>query len=254
MMNTNLSESTVTPNARTSARPIGSYQLNNSLLFQFILSDFITAFLDIQSVDALCHRKLLPVEEKTYNEHNQELINKIGQILERLIGTKNDYIRRYSSSINEGVLTRFKMHCTVLSHQSDGEVKELLAMQHYAEKTWQQCMLAVDALEGASSKCAQLFSHLEKASNSLHRLGKLIARLIPQFRDDENVIFFVLRHKDLFDKAFGKRFITKLLCRMYPKGLPEAEQFLTKKYMDRSFDNIMPMITRLFVELEASNS
>lgn len=243
----------MTSHAKTSTRPIGNHYLNNSLLFQFILSDFIVAFLDIQCLDTLCHRKLLPVAEDMYNQHNQELIKKIEKILERLIGAKSDYIKRFSSSINEGILTRFKMHCIVFCQQFDGEAKELLAVQHYAEKVWQNCMLAVDALVDAPNKWAQLFTYLEKVSNALHRLGKLITRLIQQFRDDENVVFFVLRHKESFDKAFGKRYVTKLFCRLYPKGLREAEHFLIKKYMDRSFDNITPMIKRLFTELEASN-
>ncbi|MBA3814925.1 MAG: hypothetical protein H0X29_00065 [Parachlamydiaceae bacterium] len=243
----------MTAYARVLARSVGSYHLNNSLLFQFILSDFLAAYLDIQSLDILCHRKLLPVVEKTYSEHNEELIHKIAEVLERLIGTKNDHIKRFSSNINEGILTRFKMHCSKFSHQSEGDTKELLAMQHYAEKAFQNCLLAVDALQDAPNKYTQLFTYLEKASTALHRLGKLITRLILQFRDDENVLFFVLRHKDSFDKAFGKRFISKLFCRMYPKGLREAEHFLIRKYMDRSFDNITLIITRLFVELEASN-
>jgi hypothetical protein len=243
----------VTPYVKISARPGGNHYLNSSLLFQFILSDFITAFLEIQCLDILYHRKLLPVVEKRYNEYNQELIQKIEQVLGRLVGIKNEYIKRFSSNIIEGILTRFKMHCIMFSQQSDTEAKELLAMQHYAEKIWQNCMLAADALSDTSNKCTQLFTYLEKASNALHRLGKLITRLIQQFRDDENVVFFVLRHKESFDKAFGKRFITKLFCRMYPKGLPEAKDFLIKKYMDRNFDNIAPMISRLFIELEASN-
>lgn len=241
-------------NTRAVACSLNSYHASNSLLFQFILSDFLAAFLDIQRLDTLCHRRLLPFVEKTYNEHNQELIQEIEKILERLVGTKNDYIKRFSSSITEGILTRFKMHCSLFSQQSDSDVKELLAMQHYADKTWQTCMLAVDALGDAPNKCAQLFAYLEKASNALHRLGKLIVRLIQQFREDENVIFFVLRHKESFEKAFGKRFINKLFGRMYPKGLREVEHFLIKKYRDRSFDNIIPMISRLFNELEASNS
>lgn len=232
---------------------LNTIQTNSSLLFQFLLSDFLASFLDILRLDTLCHRRLLPFIEKTYNEHNQELIQEIEKILERLVGTKKDYIKRFSSSMNEGNLSSFKKHCLLFSHQSESEVKELLALQHYADKTWQNCQLAVDALGDAPNKCAQLFAYLEKASSSMHRLGKLIARLIQQFREDENVVFFVLRHKESFDQAFGKRFITKLFGRMYPKGLREVEHFLIKKYTARSFDNIIPVITRMFHELEASN-
>lgn len=242
-----------TPCAKISLRPIERYQLSNSLLFQFILSDFITVFLDIQRIDVLCHQKLLPLVEKTYLEHNKELIREIEKIFDRLIGSRNDYIKRFLSGMGEGALTKFKMRCLAFIQQSDSETKDLLAMQHYAEKTWQHCLLACDAIGDASNKCTQAFAHLEKAVNALNRLGKLIVRLIQQYRDDENVVFFVLRHKDAFDKVFGKRFLIKLFCRMYSKGLREAEQFLIKKYYERCFDNMGPMINRLFIELEASN-
>lgn len=239
--------------AKTIVSSLGSHHLSNSLLFQFILSDFIIAFLEMQGIDHLCHRKQLPVVEKMCYEHNVELIKSIKIILDRLVGLKHDHCKRFSTNMTEGILTRLKMHCINFCQASDGEAKELLAMQHYAEKSWQNCMLAVDALGDAHNKCGPLFAYLEKASNALHRLGKLTARLMQHYRDDENVVFFVLRHKDSFEKAFGKRFVTKLFCRMYPKGLSEAENFLVKKYKERSFENIAPVINRLFTELEASN-
>lgn len=242
----------MTPYAGASARHVDAYHLNASLLFQFILADFISAFEAIQTLDTICHRKPISLPEHAY-EHHQEIPQQIEKILYKLIGAKRDEMRLFSWNFNEGILTRLKSYCSLFSQNADSDEKELMAMLHYADKVMQYCLQGVNALHESPDKRTPLFAALEKASNAMHRFAKLIARVIHQFRDDENVIFFVLRHKQQIDKLYGRRFTFKLLCRIYPKGLREARLFLTKRYMERCFDNLPPIISTMISELEASN-
>lgn len=243
----------MTPYAGASARHVNAYHLNNSLLFQFILADFFAAFEEIQTIDILCHRKPISTPENPYQPHNQELPDQIETILNKLIGSKRDSMRLFSWNFSEGTLTRLKTYCSVFAQNADNDEKELIAMQYYADKVWQHCLQAIEALHDSPDQRTPLFVAHEKASGAMHRFAKIISRVIQQFRDDENVVFFVLRHKQQIDKLYGRRFIIKLLCRMYPKGLREAQHFLTKRYVDRNFDNLLPKLSAIFTELEVAS-
>lgn len=242
----------MTPYAGASARHVNACNLNNSLLFQFILADFFAAFEEMQRVDILCHRKPIPLPESAHQPHNQELSDQIEVILNKLIGSKRESMRLFSWNFSEGILTRLKTYCAVFAQSADNDEKELIAMQYYADKVWQHCLQAVEALRESPNQRTPLFVALEKASGATQRFAKIISRVIQQFRDDENVVFFVLRRKQQIDKLYGKRFIIKLLCRMYPKGLREARHFLTKRYMERNFDNLLPTLSAIFTELEVA--
>lgn len=237
--------------ARHGNTPYNHY--NNSLLFQFILSDFIRAFESIQLLDSISNRNPMSSPESAYHKNNQEIPNRIEAILIQLVGSKNEAKRAIPWSSNEGTLSKMKALCNLFLQNSDNDEKELIALQHYVDKAWHHCSQGYEALRGNQNKRFSLSGALEKASHAMHRFAKLIARVALQFHDDENVIYFFLRHKEHFDKLYGKRFMNKLLSRMYPKGLREAEYFLTKKYLERNFDNIPSQIVSKIAELEASS-
>lgn len=130
--------------------------------------------------------------------------------------------------------------------------KDFIAIQHYAEKIWQGCLLATDALREAPFDRPALKSAIEKASTAMHRFAKQIARLMQQFRDDENVIFFIVRHHRVLDTLYGSRFTAKLLSRMFSKGLREVQHFLLCRYAQRGFNNLESPIRSLIAEIEAS--
>lgn len=240
--------------AGISARHVNSYHQNNSLLFQFILVEFVEAFTEIQRLDSLCNRTPtpLPQDEQACRqvENNNHLVE---SALTKLVGPTKHYMRLFSWNFSEGLLSKLRTYCALFLQNSETDEKELIAIQHYADKIWQGCLQALDTLQEAPQDRPLLFAALDKASSAMQRFAKLIARLLHQFRDDENVIFYVLRHHQVFDKLYGNRFVIKLLCRIYPKGLKEVQLLLVKKYTERGFDNILPVIYSSLKELEVSS-
>jgi len=101
---------------------------------------------------------------------------------------------------------------------------------------------------------AAMLAAVDKASSAMHRFAKQLSRLIHQFRDDENVIFFLLRHHSVLDSLYGQRFTLKLLSRMFSKGLKEAQHFLITRYAERGFTVVENPIRTLAAEIEASNT
>lgn len=243
----------MTPYTGVVARHVNSYHQSNSLLFQFILLEFIEAYTEIQSLDQLRHRPSpLPQEGSVAHQPNP-LYDPFSMALIKLTGSPKDHMRLFSWNFSEGLLSKLRSYCTLFLQNVDAHEKELLAIQHYVDKTWQSCMQAIEAIQNSPKDRPILLVALDKANAAMQRLAKLIARLIPQFRDDENVIFYVLRHHQIFDQLYGQRFTAKLMGKIYPKGLKEVQLLLTRKYQERGFDNLTSVISTVIKEIEASS-
>lgn len=236
------------------ARHVNSYHHSNSLLFQFILLEFLEAYNEIRQLDAIRCGNDSPMRASESCCRQDPPHHLVSLALTKLVGSPKDYMRLFSWNFSEGLLAKLRSYCALFLQNADVNEKELIAIQHYTDKIWQACMQATDIVHETPQDRPILMLALDKASGAMQRLAKLIARLIHQFRDDENVIFYVLRHHEVFDKLYGHRFMHKLIHKIYPKGLNEVRVFLVKKYQERGFDNLLPVIDTTIKEIEASSS
>ena len=222
-------------------------QKSNGLLFQFILSEFLESYEEIRKLGALngC-KEALP--SRTDAEH---VLMPLQEALLKLLGSSKAGIRCFSWSFADGLLNKLHSYSLMLLENSEQFEKELLAMHYYIEKSRVACFSLLDLVKKRTRVRAELHAAVEKAIAAMQRLSKLIAGMMQQFREDENVIFFILRHKLQFDTLFGTRFVTKTLSRMYPRGLHEMRQLLLKKYTGRGFENLLHRIHSLISELES---
>lgn len=234
-----------------SSRYIHTYHHNNSLLFQFILVEFIETFEIIQKLEALSGCKPAPIPtDETITQLTQAQKEEMNMLLAKLVGSTRDYMRIFSWNFNEGLVAKLKTYCILFLQHADAEEKELMAMQHYVDKIWQSCFQAQDSLYDGPKARSLLVGAIEKASSAMDRFAKVIARALVDFRDDENVIFFVLCYKERLDQLYGNRFVAKLLLRLYPKGLKDLQYTLSKRYSSRGFDNLLPIIAEKISEVE----
>lgn len=243
----------MTSHAGISARHVNTYHQSTSLLFQFILVEFAESYAEIQRLDRLCTRTPAPLPDNEAScRQTEDTQRQIEMSLAKLVGSTRDYMRLFSWNFSEGLVAKLKTYCALFLQNSDSDEKELIALQHYADKIWMGCLQAIDAIHENPQEQAALLAALEKANAAMQRFAKLISRLIQQFREDENVIFYVVRHHQLFDKLYGYRFVFKLLGKIFPKGLRETHQFLIKKYTARGFENLLPAIQVHINEIEAA--
>lgn len=238
----------------TSSHPQAYQKYNNGLLFQFILVQFIEIYTAVQRLETIFHRKPTRLDKEDccsgyLDSHYEEVEN----LIRKLIGTAHPGNPFVSWNFDESLLSKLKSNCTLLLNNSESNVKELLTLQHYAEKLYTSCLGAADALKNFSQSKELLLAAIDKISGAMQRLAKLMARFIPLFREDENVIFCVLCHKESLDRLFGPRFVAKMLSKMYPKGLTELHSYIAKRYGERGFNNILPAITNKIAELEVAS-
>lgn len=234
-------------------RPINAYHRNTSLLLQFILVEFMTSYEECQKLAGLCHLKPMPLPPASdLPPDYSALQHQIGLSLTRLVGTPPGAERLVAWNFGEGLLAKLKAYCMLFAQQSERDEKELLGMQHYTDKAWQSGLQAQAHFAALEEARPQLLAALDKMFQSMQRLAKHVARVVALFRDDENIVFFVLRHHKRFENLYPPRFISKLLARMFPKGSRELKQFLHAKYAERGFTNMLPSIDTQIAELEAA--
>jgi hypothetical protein len=239
------------------ARPVNAYYRNSSLLLQFILSEFIATFTESQKLAELCHLKPSPLP--VAHDRTQQAAacqSQIKAAFSRLVGS-NSCERLIAWHFEEGMLSKLKTYCILFSQNNERDEKELLCMHHYIDKAWQQgvqakILLNNSELNNSEEDRPQFLAALEKMNQSIQRFAKQMARILLQFREDENIIFFLLRHRTELETVYSPRFLNKLLLRMYPKGLCELKQLLKAKYNNRGFTNISSGIDAHFAELEAA--
>lgn len=223
-----------------------AYHHNNSLMFQFILTEFIHASRELMHFDNLSSDA-----EITQIQHLQLPIR-------ILAGCHKDHSRYFALNQENGIFPRLKAYSAILIHNGEAHDKSLLALNHQITKAWLLCIESLDAFSLLQAHPLEkdyltaLHRLLKKLMTSTLKLRKLIAEIILSFNADENVLFFVLRHKEQLDKIYGAGFVKKIFRKMYPDGLAKADQFLRHRYTNRGFENLAVVITSKIAELQAA--
>lgn len=194
-----------------------------------------------------------------------KLFQTLKNSISKLVGSSQDYMRIFAWSIEDGILAKLKNNCGFFVQNSSSEDKNALILQRYANNTWLLCLRCIDimrtiehdALMDILNKAKPLeyysnvlFQTLEKMTLSHQRFARILIRFLVNFKDDENVVFFLLRTKENLENLYGHQIVLKVLQQMYPGGVQEAGHFLIKKYASRGFDNLLPIISAKISELE----
>ena len=216
---------------------INAYHYDPSLLFQFILSETLATL--------RFTKKLLEAEPE-----------EAAVALKNLVGTLNDPYRLFSWAPENGTLAKLKAYCSYFAHSAEPYDNVLIPLVHTAEQSWLLSLVCLDDLrhfertQQAGGSQTKLNKSIKELAAALNRLAKLIAKLIEQFWNDENVIFFILRHRNEFDEVFGDKFVKTLLKKMYLGGVWGAASFLSKRFSKRGFENLITTIETGIEELE----
>lgn len=209
---------------------LNSFHQSNSLLFQFILNDFLIALRAVKGAS-----EQSPLDYKS-----------IVEAMTQLSGSTQHYMRLFSWNFDLGILAKLRSYSAFISDSMSNEDPDLTAIHRCADQAWFQ---SVECLTKARSEDPTLNLDLVKLSARMHRFGDLLGKAALQFSDDENVVYFFLRHYKEFDELILKGFVCKLLNKMYPHGIAEAEKFLLKRYSVRGFNNLLANISAKIAEL-----
>lgn len=224
-------------------QPFNYPHQNNSLMFQFIIAEYINASIQIDLISS--H---LP-------ETHKGTMDNLERSLQTLSGSLQEYMRFFSWNLEEGILSKLKCYTALFAANAEIMHSKHLQLEKYSNQAWKISLESLDMMRLIQHKkndlslYESLYQSLSHLTAVFKKFGKLLAELILEFSQDENVLFFVLRHKEKLDCIYGAGFVKKLFIKMYPEGIAEAEQYLKTKYAKRGFNNLLLVIASKFTEL-----
>lgn len=217
------------------------YHQNHSLLFQFILSELFLAHAEIEHLNATSSEISSPCSWR--------LIEPLVNSLAKLVGSTQGYMRLFSWN-DFGILTKIKNYSALLSQSLN---KEEVAMHREANQAWLLSLQALDIIYANRHveiiNVQPLLNALSKLQSCMQRFARLVSKIIIRFKDDENVIFFILRHIDPMNALYGTGFVHKIFGQMFGKKIEAVKDFLEQRYTNRGFLHLLPIIHEKFAEL-----
>ena len=91
---------------------------------------------------------------------------------------------------------------------------------------------------------------LNKLHRNIRQTAKEFVKAIIFLKENENVLFFLLRHRMQLDDIYGQSFTMKLIAGLFTGGLSEAQAHIIEKYSSRGFEKLSETIRQHFNELQ----
>lgn len=195
------------------------------LLFQSVLSQWFQLHDHLKEVDA------------SLSQHTEANSKRLHAALLQLIGSQPGDGSNVIWTQSRAALT--ELHQRTM-HFATLRVTGSVSLRDSVARGLRAFLQAQDRQRRARTPAdnAQLKIILCRGTSQMRIAGELMARMIVQFRDDENILFFVLRHSARFDSHFGKGFVYAFFADLFPGGFTEAIRFLRDRYQQRGFGHL----------------
>ncbi len=239
-------------------RDLNLYGQDPSLLFQFILAEFIFTFTEVQRMEVVYKEMETLLITGRFLANVDSHLDKLLSSVTQLTGSSmiNEHISPWDSK--SGSLSKLRHHCYPFVNRSDSKDKSIVNLNICVSKAFHSSLQAREIIiylqqEKHNVKgvpdYAMLYQLLDRLIDNINRVSRLILRIIIQYRDNENVVYFLLRKRDELNTLYKTDLVSKIFRKMYPNEVEEAGQLLMKKYSDRGFKNLLNAIATKIAEL-----
>lgn len=245
-----------------SSLPINSQHISHSLLFQFVLVEFFQAHKQLQIMEPLLPSSLdRKMAKGIPHAHLPALI----QGFTLLSGSSQGYVRDFSWNNEWGILTKLNHYFFLFVRNKITEYDTLLPLQNDLHKALLAALQCRDFLRFVQEheqenhvttttlRYTTFFRNIIHIHTTFAKLARTVTHTIPQFHEDENLLFFLIRHQTEFNDTYEGGFLLNLLKSLFPGGLKQLETFLFTKYTARSFHHLLPIISEKLVQLTQSS-
>ncbi|MGE3954900.1 MAG: hypothetical protein AB7F31_06940 [Parachlamydiales bacterium] len=226
------------------------YGQKPGVLFQFLLDQFLSAFGEVKAIQKLCNHLSTATDWQ---------VSHMMAALGRLTGHPlSDPTPSWES--DRGHLGNLKHLATTFSELSDyGEARELAGA---VDRAFFSALEARDTLPRFLRSPLQkerlqvtvlCTPHLRRLVENVERIGNLIPSLIAHFREEENVLLFLLRRRPDFDSLYGTSFTKNLLQMMFPEGLRELQVVMEERYRKRGFEKLAESVRHRLADIQLTS-
>lgn len=214
--------------------PYFAFHRDKHLLLQFIIQETL-----------LLIPKLKALEETISDKKNPQSAEII-TFLRPLLGGIDDHLPPFTLPHTDGHLAKLKGYTSLLLQDIAIKVQVYSLMDQLTNDAWIFCVKSYDCLQADPKR---IFRPLWKMIYTCKLFLKTLPVGIKAFLQDENVLFFIVRHQKELDAAYGPEFTEKLISSSFSNGLPSAKLLLLKRYQERGFHHLLPVIEELFATL-----
>lgn len=232
------------------SKQLPAYHKEDALVFQFLLNEWLLA--------SRCNFELSCQIDKLLEKSNSKRVfQDLSAHLKKLSGNQHHFIR-FIAPGDDSLLKKLSHFSAILARDiTDARAEERLfrksanqALGFAIELEHILVSIKETSKENLGAGLERMKNQGEKITAELKKMGRTILKLFGKFAKDENVLFFILRHKKDFDSLQGNGFVRKIIIKNYPKGLLEAEVFLINRYTKRGFNELISLIKMLMQDLK----
>ncbi len=235
--------------------PHSRHLANNSLIVQFLLHELYHAAKTLLRYQSLLS-KIHLTPHKKYTKPGREHLYEAFDSIALLAGGTNQHMRIFTWNLNEGIIAKLKQYATLFANNLDPKDTHAVQLEKHAERAWTDCLECLDQtreqIKLPSKEPANLnilVSNATKLHIRIKKISQILAGILPQFRDDETVLYYLLRNQNDLSKLWGNSFLPDLFLQLFPNGKEEVECFLHSRYNKRHFTHVIQNLTQTIYQL-----
>lgn len=237
------------------------YCQSKSLLFQFILSEFLITYRKIIEIEKIYLEMEALLIKKRLSADISEYLDKILDVLPFLTGAQMVVAHEqiFPWTHGKGSLNKLRNYCYLFSQNSHNEV-DIESMNVSVSKGFHSALqmrevilsLKRQAVDKEVPNYISLYQLIDKLLDNMRKVSRLVLKVLISFKKDENILLFLLKYQTDFDDIYKTKFVLKILMKMYPEGIKHAKDLLIEKYAKRGFSNLLESISTQMLYLEKS--
>lgn len=203
---------------------------DQSLLIQFIFSEYLEIARNIKHLVAQL-KKTKPSQKS------------IDEALHRLVGAIPFPWRIFSWNLDDSPVARLRNSCALFA-EGDAIPKDAIEpITRGSHQLWLISLRCLELLEAESKESAIPLA--ERMEQVTLKLGRSLLKLISHFSRDENVLYYLLRHRADWNEVLGEDILLKTIKIAQFSSVEELKQFLIMQYRKRQFDSLLTKIEAL---------
>ncbi len=226
------------------------YGQKPGVLFQFVLSEFLNSYAEVKAIQKFCNHLAAATDWQ---------LSKMMGALSQLTGSPlSDHPSPWES--HQGTLGNLKHLCASLAELSDSPATGELSGA--ADRAFFAALEARDILPSFLRRPLQrdrlqatvlCTPHLRRLVENVERVSNLLPSIIQHFRDDENILLFIVKRRADFDTLYGSSFTKNLLLVMFPEGLRELQNVMEERYRARGFERLAETVRHKLADIQLAS-
>lgn len=221
------------------------YTQNKSLLFQFILLEFIVSYQKIQEIEKIYERMEALLIKERFAANTFPYLSSLLDKIPLLAGSQMVVTHEQGLpwTHQKGTLNKLRHYCYLFSHQmsEDLDIHNLNVAVSKAFHGTLQIREVIFSIQRQLEDPMQmpnyvaLYQLLDRMIDNMRRASRLILKILIQFKEDEKILLFLVEHKKEFDELYKTQFLARILKKMFPLGIEKAIELVQNKFQKRGF-------------------